>query len=92
VGSNKLYSVLIKLYSTINVASILLIVLDMDFRTASPVSAADSFFFQLIPNYLKVEHGFAKTIKPNTTYRIAIFRGSSLKTKESREQMKWWNL
>lgn len=44
-------------------------------RKGTGASASDSFFFQLFPNYFKVEHGFAKTIKPNTTYRLSIYKG-----------------
>lgn len=40
------------------------------------VSSTDSFFFQLSPACFKVEHGFAKNMKPGCSYRIAIFKGT----------------
>ena len=49
----------------------------MDRRGNSSVSSSDSFYFQLLPNHFKVEHGFAKTMKPNTSYRLLIFKGIS---------------
>lgn len=36
---------------------------------------SESFFFACIPRYLRVEHSFAKGIKPNTKYRIVVFKG-----------------
>ena len=47
----------------------------MDKRVNNALSAADSFFFQLIPRHFKVEHAFAKNIKPNTAYRLTLFKG-----------------
>ena len=39
---------------------------------------SESYHFAVIPRYLKVEHSFAKTIKPNTKYRIIVYKGTSL--------------
>ena len=61
----------------------------MDNKTAT--SASDSFFFQLIPKHFKVDHGFAKTIKPNTSYRLCIFKGTLVWTQASRRPKKWQN-
>jgi hypothetical protein len=44
----------------------------------SGVSSTDSFFFQLAPSYFKVEHGFAKNMKSGSTYRLVIYKGTSL--------------
>lgn len=35
----------------------------------------ESYYMVVVPKFLKVEHSFAKTIKPNTKYRLAIFKG-----------------
>lgn len=47
----------------------------MDKIAAVNVSSTDSFFFQLYPNYFKVEHGFAKNMKSGSTYRLVIYKG-----------------
>lgn len=49
----------------------------MDKKGIGSLSASDSFYFQLVPNYFKVEHGFAKTMRPNTNYRLSIFKGKA---------------
>ncbi len=36
---------------------------------------SESYFMIVVPKFLKVEHSFAKTIKPNTNYRLAIYKG-----------------
>ncbi len=61
----------------------------MDKKGQGTVSTSDSYYFQLIPSYFKVEHGFAKTIKPNTTYRLSIFKGILTSIQEFRRLTKW---
>lgn len=39
---------------------------------------SESYFFALLPRFLKVEHSFAKTIKANTKYRIVVFKGTEI--------------
>lgn len=36
---------------------------------------SESYFFALCPKYLKVDHSFAKNIKPETKYKLAVFKG-----------------
>ena len=33
------------------------------------------YHFALLPNYFKLEHSFAKTLKPGTSYRLRVFKG-----------------
>ena len=61
----------------------------MDRRGNSSVPPSNSFYFQLLPSYFKVEHAFAKAMKPNTSYRLAIFKGISNHIKASRKLTKW---
>jgi len=63
----------------------------IDKKLLSSGSSTDSYFFQVYPSYFKVEHAFAKGIKPNTTYRLAVYKGTSFQIKEFRKQMKWQN-
>lgn len=39
---------------------------------------SESYFFALIPRYLKAEYGFAKTIKPNTKFRLVLYKGTCI--------------
>jgi len=39
---------------------------------------SESYFFALSPRYLKAEHNFAKNIKPNTKYRLVVYKGNLL--------------
>jgi hypothetical protein len=57
----------------------------------SSVSSTDSYFFQLYPHYFKVEHAFAKNMKPNTTYRLVIYKGTPHTNQASRRPTKWQN-
>ena len=36
---------------------------------------SESYFFAISPKFLKAEHSFAKNVKPNTKYRLAVFKG-----------------
>lgn len=36
---------------------------------------SESYFFALITRHLKPDHSFAKTIKPNTKYRLVLYKG-----------------
>ncbi len=36
---------------------------------------SESYFFALSPKFLKTGHSFAKNIKPNTKYRLVLFKG-----------------
>ena len=47
----------------------------MDKKNINSGSSTDSYFFQIHPNFFKVEYGFAKTLKSNTSYRLAIYKG-----------------
>ena len=46
-------------------------------------SSAESYFFKLLPNYFKADYGFAKNMKPNTAYRLVLFKGMFLTIQES---------
>lgn len=39
---------------------------------------SESYFFTICPKYLKLDHSFAKNIKPETKYKLAIFKGKSI--------------
>lgn len=49
---------------------------------------SESYFFILCPKYLKVEYLFAKSIKPDTKYKLAIFKGKFKFMKEYKSVIK----
>jgi len=59
-----------------------------DKKILNSVSSSDSYFFQVYPSYFKIEHAFAKGMKPNTTYRLAVYKGTSFQIKEFKKLMK----
>ena len=63
----------------------------MDRRGISSASSDNTFHFKLIPSHLKVEHAFAKTIKPNTNYRLVIYKGTPSSIQASPKVMNWPN-
>lgn len=64
----------------------------MQRRGNGSASESESYFFKVYPAYFKVDHGFAKTIKPNTNYRLSLFKGTSVHTKVFKKLISWPNL
>ena len=58
-------------------------------RKNNTVSSGQTYYFKVLPQHLKVEHGFAKNIKPGTGYRLAINRGTCIVRQDSKG---WMNL
>jgi hypothetical protein len=47
----------------------------MDQNILKSITPTSSYYFVIKPSYLKTEHHFSKNIKPNTSYRLNIFKG-----------------